>query len=115
MDNRKKQTGHNTQLCSFCPNVCFAQYACTQYRTSHTHLLLRKELETAVMLLQEHWHEEGVTKTLDIVLIIVDSICKNRARFGFLNKVSKLLSCMCFSVASPPLTLIGLNFGKRQV
>lgn len=51
------------QLCHFHPNVCLAYYSCVQYRSSHTHLLLRKELEIAVVLLQEQWHEERVTKT----------------------------------------------------
>ena len=116
MDNRKKQrTGQTPQLCSFYPNVCLAHYSRVRYRSSHTHLLLRKELEIAVVLLQEHWHEERVTKPLVIVSIIVDSICKNRAGRSFLNKVSKLLSCMCFSVAGPSLTFLGLSTGKRQV
>lgn len=66
--------------------------------SSHTHLLLRKELETAVVLLQEHWHEERVTKPLVIVLIIVDSICKNRAGLSFLNKVYQSYCPVCVSL-----------------
>lgn len=69
MDNRKKQrTGQTPHLCSFRLNMCLVHYLCVQYRSAHTHLLLRKELEIAVVFLQEHWHEERVTKTLVTVL-----------------------------------------------
>lgn len=72
-------------------------------------------MEKAVVLLQELWHKERVTKPLVIVLITVDSIGKNRVGLRFLHKVSKLLSCMCFSVAGLPITFLGLISGKRQV
>lgn len=95
--------------------MCLVRYSCVQCRSSHTPLLLRNELEVAVVLLQEDWHEERVTKPLVIVLIIVDYKCKNRSVLGFINKVSKLFFCICFSVAGPPLTFLGLTSGKGQV